>query len=253
MIFNSHLLLIILMTGLLAGYIDAVAGGGGLVTVPMLLSIGLPPHIVLGTNKCAGTLGVFQSVSVFVKNKIIRPKAWLIAILFSALGSLLGSFIVQKINGEYLHRFLPILMIIVIFYIYTTQFRSNITNQYHIIPNQPLCAAVGSGIGFYDGFFGPGTASIGIATIMSVFKLNLIEASGVIKLLNFSSNFSALIAFMYFGNVNYYVGLTLGVTYMVGSYLGAHFAIRIGSHYLRPIVLFIASLICIKLIIHQWM
>ncbi|EKD70029.1 MAG: hypothetical protein ACD_46C00667G0003, partial [uncultured bacterium] len=236
-----------------AGYIDAVSGGGGLITVPMLLSIGLSPHVVLGTNKFAGTLGVFQSARVFVKNKIIRPKAWLIAILFSAFGSLIGSFIVQQISGRSLHKFLPILMIVVIFYIYKTKFWSDNAGHYNIATNKSLCAAVGTGIGFYDGFFGPGTASLGIATVMSVFKLNLIEASGVIKLLNFSSNFSALITFIYFGNVNYYAGLTLGLTYMLGSYLGAHFAIRIGSKYLRPLVMLIASIICIKLIINQWM
>lgn len=157
--------------------------------------------------------------------------------------------IMQQINGQRLHKFLPILMIIVIFYIYASQFRSNPASHYSITPKKPLSAVVGTGIGFYDGFFGPGTASIGIATVMSAFKLNLMEASGVIKLLNFSSNFSALMTFMYFGNVNYDVGLTLGLTYMLGSYLGAHFAIRIGSRYLRPIVMLIASIICIKLII----
>lgn len=245
--------LLLALVGLVAGYVDGMAGGGGLMTVPVLLSVGIPPHFVLGTNKLAATMGVSQSARAFIRKKIFQPRLWLAAILAAVIGSLAGAVLVQFIHADFLAKLIPAVMIVVIIYVAFPKHPHRYQRKPDFKPKALPSAVLTGTVGFYDGFLGPGTGTILTALVMAVFKVELIQASGVAKFMNFLSNFAALITFIIMRHVIYSVGIIMGVTYMIGSHLGAHTAIRFGSRYIKPVFLLIAVVICVRLIWVEWL
>ena len=246
--FDLHILSLVLLTGLAAGYMDGIAGGGGLLTVPMLLSIGLPPHLALGTNKLAGTMGVLQSVRVFIKKNILNVRLWIPAIIGALIGSACGAIAVQLIHADFLKQLIPCVLIIIVAYMLLPKPAHRYKHRKDFKPKLGSSAAISSSVGFYDGFFGPGTGAIGVALIVASYKLDLLQASAAGRLINFTSNIAALIVFIVMGNVNYLTGISMGAAYMVGSYFGVHSAIKFGTKFIKPIFLIVTTIICVRLI-----
>ncbi|CAH0526423.1 sulfite exporter TauE/SafE family protein [Vibrio hippocampi] len=249
------MLVVLALVAFVAGFIDAVAGGGGMLTVPALLSLGLPPHIALGTNKLAATFASSTAALTYYRKRLFQPKFWLRAFLATLLGATFGTLVVDMISTDWLEKVLP--LIILATAIYTIWHRSPHNDANHDInssmPNFNKKQSVqGFTLGFYDGVAGPGTGAFWTVSSMALYKVNILLASGLAKAMNFTSNFTSLVTFALLGHINWVLGLTMGVCLMAGAYIGAHSAIRFGAKFIRPIFVSVVSVLAIKLAFDAW-
>ena len=238
--------------GLLAGFIDSIVGGGGLLCIPALLSVGLPPHIALGSNKLAGTMGVLNANYVYLKKRLYRPRLWLFGFACALLGAAGGAIAIHFIAANWLNKVIPFVLIIIAVYM---AFPKNLRNKgkpfdYH--PPKLGGGILGFVLGFYDGVFGPGTGSFWTTALVFFFKLDLLQATAIAKLMNFISNLVATIIFAYYGSINYPTAFALMLGYMLGAYFGANSAIKHGERLIKPLFLTIVTVIAIKLVWQYW-
>lgn len=242
----AHLLLA--AAAFAAGAVDAVAGGGGLILLPALLSAGLPPHLALGTNKLAGTFGTLSASHAYVRRGLFRPSAWRVAIAATAIGALLGTLAVGQVPAPALGLLLPALIVVAGLYVVLQHPRRRPRTAAGAAP-QGRGAMLGGLLGFYDGFVGPGTGAFWTSAAMAVFRLDLLRASGVARAMNFVSNLVALAAFMLLGLVDYGIGLAMGASLMLGAWVGAHTAIRLGAGFIRPVFLVVVLALALRLVV----
>ncbi|MDL2262028.1 TSUP family transporter [Bacteroidales bacterium OttesenSCG-928-I21] len=233
----------------IAGFIDSIAGGGGILTVPALLFAGVSPQAVLGTSKFASTLGTGVAVLTFMKNKKILWKVIAAGILFSVVGSFLGSKIITLIQQE-------IVEIIIIFMLPVgiiatlipkknrNGFNDNIDKLDLYVKIPIICFAVG----FYDGFFGPGTGAFLTLSFYLFTKMNLVNATANAKVFNFASNFSAMIVFSLSANVLFSLGIPLALANIAGNFLGSRLAIKKGEKIIKLFLTLVFILLLISLI-----
>lgn len=227
--------------GFLAGFIDSIAGGGGLITIPALLTVGIPPHLAIGTSKFSATFGSAKASHAFIKRKIIKPRLWAHAIIFTALFAVIGVIANHFIPADFLKKFLPFLIIMVAIYvgIYKPDKNREPGQFVNFEPPKFSSGIMGSILGFYDACFGPGTGSFWTCAVMAIYKMDLLTASGVARFMNFISNIAGLCAFILARSVNYKVGVVMGLGLLIGSYFGANSAIRFGAKFIRPIFLIV--------------
>ncbi|MEH6555997.1 TSUP family transporter, partial [Pseudoalteromonas tetraodonis] len=235
---------------LLAGFIDAIAGGGGLLTVPALLTAGLPPHLTLGTNKLAASFGSLTASITYYKKQLFNPRFWFASIMATAIGALLGTLIVDHLSIEFLNKLLPIIIILVACY---SLFGNLSTTQSDDLPKLTRTIKVkqwlqGLSLGFFDGLAGPGTGTFWTASNGMLYKMSLLLNCGLARSMNFVSNFISLITFVALGHVNFLLGITMGFFIMLGAWFGAHSAIRFGSKFIRPVFNTMVILLALKLI-----
>jgi len=250
----ASILFLLIFCAFLAGFIDAVAGGGGLLTVPALLASGLPPHMALGTNKLASTFGSITASYAFYKKNLFSPSFWKLSLLMTAIGAVAGTVMVSFINPELLNKILPVLIGFSALYALFNPVKAKDTNEL------PLdCATLkykqisqGFTLGFYDGFAGPGTGAFWTVSNLILYKMNLLLSSGVARAMNFVSNIVSLITFIILGHVNFIVGLLMGGFLMLGAYTGAHSAIKFGNKFIRPVFTLVVSVMAIKLAYDAW-
>lgn len=236
----------------LAGFIDAVAGGGGLLTIPALLTAGLPPHLVLGTNKLCATFGSATASLTFYRRGLFAPRQWKNALLGTAIGALLGAILAHWLPSTWLNQMLPVVV-----------FACGLYMLFGHIPD-PDSARTGEPgrlrqwpqgltLGFYDGVAGPGTGSFWTVSTLLMYPLDLLRASGVARSMNFVSNAMALSVFVISGQVLWLLGLGMGLALMLGAYLGAHSAIRGGSRFIRPVFLSVVLALTARLVWQHWL
>jgi len=240
--------------GFIAGFIDAIAGGGGLLTIPTLLSTGLPPHLALGTNKLAASFGSFTASLTFYRKRLFDPVFWWRSIVFTAIGAVIGTFVINQANTEFLEKLLPIIIFVIAIY---TLFNKTMVNADGNLPRKDKKlhqkqAAQGLALGFYDGVAGPGTGAFWTVSSCALYKLNILLSSGLARSTNFVSNFCSLLTFIYLAQVNFLIGITMGVFIMLGSYVGAHSAIKYGNKFIKPIFLTIVILMSLNLAYKAW-
>ncbi|PSV31132.1 hypothetical protein C9J44_20060 [Photobacterium sp. GB-27] len=234
----------------LAGFIDAIAGGGGLLTVPALLSVGIPPAQVLATNKLQSSFGSFSASLYFVRNGLVKLKDMRLAIACTFTGSAIGALLVQHIDAGTLTSLIPLLLIFVSLYFL---FSPNIGKPQGDpkLSEAMFAFAVGTSIGFYDGFFGPGTGSLFTICFVAIAKFGLVEATARTKILNFTSNIAALIFFIIAGLPLWKLGLIMAAGGFIGARLGAHIVINKGQKFIRPMVIIMSMIMAIKLLWDQ--
>jgi len=252
--FEPTVLLVLALVAFVAGFIDAVAGGGGMLTVPALLSLGLPPHIALGTNKLAATFASSTAAYTYYKKRLFKPRYWGRAFITTLVGATLGTLFVDWISTQWLEKALPLIILAAAVYSIWHKTPKNSSNE---MP--PACTKFhkkqylqGSILGFYDGVAGPGTGAFWTVSTMALYRLNILMASGVAKAMNFTSNFTSLITFAILGHIDWVLGLTMGVCLMAGAYVGAHSAIRFGAGFIRPIFVTVVSILAVKLAYDAW-
>lgn len=251
---SPSILGVLILTAFAAGYIDAIAGGGGLLTVPVLLSSGLPPHVVLGTNKLASTFGSLMASYTFYRRQLFSPSFWKLSVISTAIGSILGTVIVSFINADNLNKILPIFIGFSALYALFNRMKPEDSNQLPEVNSTLVTKQISQGLtlGFYDGFAGPGTGAFWTVSNLFLYRLNILLASGVARSMNFISNIFSLIAFIYLGYVNFAIGLLMGCFLMLGSYTGAHSAIKYGNKFIRPVFTIVVSGMAIKLAFDAW-
>ena len=241
---------ILCSAALVAGFIDAVAGGGGMLTVPALLTAGLPPHVALGTNKLAASFGSITASLTYYKKQLFNPRFWLVSALATALGALLGTLIVDFLTQEMLNLLLPLVIILVAIY--------SLLSKNQFIDEAPLPQVTtklkvtqfwqGLTLGFYDGVAGPGTGTFWTASNSFLYKIGILINCGLARSMNFISNVVSLATFVALGHVHFMLGLTMGAFIMLGAWIGAHSAIRFGSKLIKPVFNTVVIVLAIKLI-----
>ncbi|MCR5814232.1 MAG: TSUP family transporter [Desulfovibrio sp.] len=228
-----------------AGFVDAIAGGGGLITIPALLLSGLPPHQALACNKFSSTLGTASAVGSYAAKKLIRFDLAVQGIAFSLLGAALGSVIALHVSpdllGKILVGLLPFALIVTIIPIDHSKKQPPSIKFWKV-------AAVCLGIGIYDGFFGPGTGSFLICCFHWLLGLELLKASATAKVLNLASNLASAITFVVHGSVLWSIALPMAIASITGNILGSRFAIHKGNKSVQRFLTFSLFLLTLTLV-----
>jgi uncharacterized membrane protein YfcA len=251
MLFEVELASIVFLciAALLAGLIDAVVGGGGLIQTPALFSI-LPsttPATLLGTNKLAGIFGTGAAAISFSRRVTIAWSTAAPAAMAAFAMSFLGAYTVTEIPPDFLRKLLPFILVAVAAYTLKKKDLGSIHAPLHTgVKERVVAVLVGGAIGFYDGFFGPGTGSFLVFLFVRFFGFSFLGASAVAKVVNVACNFSALLWFGYSGHVIWLLGLMMAVCNVSGSVIGTTMAIRYGSGFVRQLFLLVVSLLILK-------
>lgn len=243
---SLEILLILFITGMVAGMVDAIAGGGGLIALPALLATGMPPIQALATNKLQGSFGTFSSSLYFIKNGLISLKKTRFMIACTFIGSASGTLMVQRISTDSLASVIPLLLIGIALYFLLSPSISDKERSAHI-SNGLFSLSIGFGIGFYDGFFGPGAGSFFAIGFVGLLGYGLTKATAHTKILNLTSNIASLGFFALSGSVIWSIGLTMGVGQLIGARIGARLVVRRGVTLIRPMIVIVSILISIKL------
>ncbi|GAA0090214.1 TSUP family transporter [Paraclostridium bifermentans] len=242
-------ILFLCLGGFLAAFVDSIAGGGGLISMPVLLMAGLPAHLALGTNKFAGAFGCFSSAYKYSKSGKTNIELLKKLIPFTILGCLLGVKCVLSISENILNILVFLMILIVALYTYLKKDLGK-EDKFENLSKKNIKKGIIMAfvLGFYDGFFGPGTGTFLTFAFIKIYGFDFLHASANTKILNFTSNFTALILFMFSGQILYKVAIFYAISMVLGGYIGAKVAINKGSQLIKPIFLFMALAVAIKLL-----
>lgn len=222
------------MTGLIAGLVDSIAGGGGLITIPVLLGVGMPPHVALGTNKLQASFGSGSAMLTFIRSGTVKLADCKTGIVCTAIGAALGAITVQSLDPSFLRLFIPWLLLGIVIYTLITP-KLGYQDASPRIPQVGFFLFFGLLLGFYDGFLGPGTGSFWVMALMVLLGFNMTKATGYTKVMNFTSNIIALLLFIAGGSVWWREGLIMGAGQFIGGRIGARLVVRKGTGFVRPI------------------
>lgn len=262
---------ILFATGLVAGWVDAIAGGGGLLTVPMLLATGLEPQMALGTNKFQSSLGTTMATVQYARHGLLRWREVAPGVAATALGALAGAFCVSRVDPQVLRPVIPGLLMAIAAVL---AFKPDLGREArppsltgallrwrasglggHWISADALWEtriffALGCGLalGFYDGFFGPGTGTFWTMAGLLLMGWNLLTATAHTKAMNLASNLASLALFLLAGQVRFGIGVAMALGQMLGGRLGAGVAVRGGAGLIRPIFLSMVVLLSGRLL-----
>lgn len=233
----------------LASFIDAVAGGGGLISLPAYLASGLPPHVALGTNKVSSSIATTASSIKFALSGKIYWNLVKNLVPFSLIGAILGVRTILLVDSKYLYPITIVLLLLVLVNSLTNR-KMGVTNDYEGLNKKNLFKGriMALVMGFYDGFFGPGTGSFIIFMLIRIFKLDFTHASGNTKMLNLTSNLASVVMYAYFGKVNYLYSVPLGIIMIFGAILGARTAVKKGHKFIKPMFLVVTTIVLLKMV-----
>ena len=241
---------VLFLTGLVAGGIDSIAGGGGLITIPVLLGIGMPPQMVLGTNKFQASFGSFTAAYYYVNEGVVVLKdAWL-GITCTLVGAALGTWAVQKIDPGLLNLVIPFLLLAIAVYMLFAR-SPGATDEHARLSRIPFYVCCGGALGFYDGFFGPGVGSFWAIAFILGLGFNLTKATSYTKVMNFTSNIVSCVLFLIGGHVLFAAGAVMAAGQVIGARIGSRLVIRKGGTLIRPIFIAIVILTTLKLIYNR--
>lgn len=233
----------------LAGLIDAVVGGGGLIQLPMLFSV-LPkelPATLLGTGKFAGIFGTGAAAINYSRRVRVAWSAAAPAAVAAFALSFVGAYTVTKVPADFMRALLPVLLVAVAIYTFRKKDFGSIHAPVHEGSKERyLALGMGACIGFYDGFFGPGTGSFLIFLYVRFFGFDFLSASAAAKIVNVACSFSALMWFGYSGHVLWLLGTMMAVCQVAGSLVGTRLAIKHGSAFVRKLFLVVVSVLILK-------
>ena len=241
----------IFAVGFLAGLVDSIAGGGGMITLPALLLFGVPPQAALGTNKLQSTFGSFTAAWFHVQKKVVDLKEAIPGILFTFLGAAIGTLLVEQIDNKVLYAVIPFLLFaIAIYFLFSPDVGE--TSSRRRLSNIIFYLIFGSLFGFYDGFFGPGVGSFWAMAFVYLRGMDLTKATGATKLMNFTSNIVSCIIFLAGGYVWFGAGLAMAAGEIIGARIGSHMVIRKGTALIRPIYVTIVVVTTLKLLYNAY-
>jgi uncharacterized membrane protein YfcA len=223
------------LAAFVAGFIDSIAGGGGLITLPALMAAGLPPHLMLGTNKLQATFGSTAAALRFMRAGLVPWRAALAGVAWTAAGAWLGTTLAQHLSAATLTRIIPFLLGGALVYTLVHP-RLGASGGRARLPWGLFQMVFGMALGFYDGFFGPGTGSFWAFAFVLGAGMELTRATGHAKLMNATSNVVSLVVFVAAGQVLWIPGLAMGLAQFAGAWLGAHTAMRRGAPFIRLVL-----------------
>jgi len=241
-------LLILLASGF-AGMVDAIVGGGGLILLPALFATypTAAPATLLGTNKCASVWGTSLATYQYSKRVQLAWRALLPAALFALAGSFAGAWSVTQIDPGFIRKLMPFILLVVLIYTLVKKDMGATHKPHHNKSHERIIAClIGAVIGWYDGFFGPGTGSFFIFLFVRFLGYDFLNASASAKLLNVATNIAAIALFALKGHVWWHIGLMMAVANMAGSFIGSHLALKHGTGFVRWVFVVVVSLLIIK-------
>ncbi|HHT7690154.1 TSUP family transporter [Pasteurella multocida] len=245
-----NVFVLLFAVALVAGFIDAIAGGGGLITIPALLMTGMPPALALGTNKLQACGGSFSASLYFLRQRAVNlAEVWLI-LLMTFIGASLGTVLIQLVDSDIIKKVLPFLILAIGLYFLFSPTLGNEDRQKRI-SYLGFAFSAGLGIGFYDGFFGPGTGSLLSLAFVMLLGFNLTKATAHAKVLNFTSNVASLIFFLIGGQIMWSVGFAMMAGQFIGANLGAKMVLSKGKTLIRPMVVVMSFIMTIKMAYDQ--
>jgi uncharacterized membrane protein YfcA len=233
--------------GLAAGFVDSIAGGGGLITLPVLLSLGGDPQVALGTNKLQATFGSASAAWHYSKAGAVDLTDCWRGCLITFVGAILGTLGVRQIGPHTLKVIIPLLLIAVAVY----SLRNPNLGERETKPRferHRFDLIFGLALGFYDGFFGPGTGTFWTMAFVLAMGFNLTRATGYTKAMNFSSNVCSVLIFALAGQVNYFAGTVMGVGQLIGARFGSRMVMKRGTKFIRPVFITVVLTITVKLL-----
>lgn len=237
-------------TGLAAGWVDSIAGGGGLITIPALLWLGVPPQMVLGTNKFQASFGSATAASYYVREGVAPLRDALPGILWTLAGAASGSWAVQQVDSSALNLVIPVLLLAIALYMI---FSPTVGTQERpaLMRRSLFYAVCGFGLGFYDGFFGPGVGSFWAIAFMLLLGYDLTRATGYTKVMNFTSNIVSFVVFVVGGHVLFAPGVAMAAGQIVGARLGSGMVMTRGTRFIRPVFITIVIATTLKLLYNR--
>ena len=232
-----------------ASFVDAIGGGGGVISVPVYLLAGLPAHLALGTNKMSACLGTFASTFRYIKNGYVQWRLAGVSIVLALLGAFCGTRLQLMVDEQYLKYMLLIVLPVVAVVLLRKKDMPEVPGQ--ISPTKQCFIVWGASllVGMYDGFYGPGTGTFLLLIFCHLGKMDVRTASGNVKLVNLASNLGALVTSLMAQTVVIPLGLLSALFSIAGHYLGAGLTIKNGTKIIRPVLLVVLSLLMVKVLL----
>ena len=235
----------------IAGLIDAIGGGGGLISLPAFLIAGFPVHVAIGTNKVSSAMGTSIAFAKFMKDGYMPFKLSVVGVICALTGSSLGARTALLIDESILRMMMLVILPVTAWYVFRSQdllkeessHDNNITRRTYAV-----CAIVGLALGFYDGFYGPGAGTFMLLMLAGAARLSVQKANGVTKAINFATNVAAIAVYFTGGKVILPLGILAGCFSIAGNYIGARFFEKGGAKIVRPVILIVLSLFFVRVI-----
>lgn len=240
-------LLLLSLAAFVAGFIDSIAGGGGLITVPALLIAGYGPVQTLATNKLQSLFGAGSATLAYAARGLVDLRAQAGQAVLSAVGAALGALVAARMPADLLKAALPLLLIAIAVYFAVKHDLSD-EDRHRRMPAAAFAFGFVPAIGFYDGLFGPGTGSFFMLGFVALAGYGVLKATAHTKLLNFASNVGAFAVFALAGAIDWRAGLAMGIAQFAGARLGAHTAIRGGVRLIRPLLVVVCVALAVRLL-----
>lgn len=249
-------LVLVSLASLLAGLVDSIVGGGGLILLPALFATfpAAAPATLFGTNKSASIWGTAFATVQYSRKVVLPWRSVLPAAAAGLLGSLLGAWVVTRVDPSLFRKALPVLLTALLAY---TLARKDM-GQHHaprFAGQHEALVATGIGlvIGFYDGFFGPGTGSFLVFAYVRLLGYDFLNASASAKLINVATNFAALMLFAWQGHVWWHLAVAMAVANVVGSLIGTRLALKHGAGFVRQVFIFVVLALICKTAYDTWL
>jgi uncharacterized membrane protein YfcA len=230
--------LILALAGFSAGFVDSIAGGGGIISLPALLAVGMPPHLALGTNKLQASLGTAFAAGNYARRGLVDSSRLPLAVTCTAVGALAGAMLVVRLPSMWLSRVVPWLLVGIFFYVVRSPSLGESSRAARMAAGT-FAIVFGVSLGFYDGFFGPGTGSFWTMAFLALGGMALPQATAHTKVMNLTSNAVALAWFAIHGDVLWRIGLGVAAANVAGAVAGSSLAIEKGARLIR--VFFLAA------------
>lgn len=233
----------------LAGLVDAIGGGGGLISLPAYLLAGLPPHTAIATNKLSSACGTSLATFRFYKNGLINGRLAIPSVIFAMCGSSIGAHLSLLVSENIMfYIMIAILPLCAFLVLNKNLFHDNGMELTFISRKTYMIASISAFfIGMYDGFYGPGTGTFLIIAFSVFAHLGIKSANGQAKVINLTSNLTSLFIFIWNGQVLFSLGIAAAISNMLGGYLGAGLVMRNGSRIVKPSILFVLFLLALKI------
>ncbi|HEV7437677.1 MAG TPA: TSUP family transporter [Pseudorhizobium sp.] len=242
-----HLLALLFAAAFIAGFVDSIAGGGGLITIPVMLIAGIPPLEAIATNKLQGQFGVASATIAYARRGHVDLKKQMPMALMATLGGVLGALLASVVPADMLAAAIPFLLIGIALFFALKPNLSDLDSHQRVTPLLFGLTAVPL-IGLYDGVFGPGAGSFYMLAFVLLAGFGMLKATAHTKLLNLGSNFGSFLVFALTGSILWKVGLVMGAGQVLGAQVGSRVAMRGGAKIIKPLLVLSCLGLALKLI-----
>lgn len=244
-------LIILFFVAMLAGFVDTLAGGGGMLTVPALLMTGATPAQALATNKLQGTVGATSATLYFLRRGDMKWQEIKHGVISSCIGSIIGAAAILVLPKEFLEYLIPPLLVLIGIVLLCMPSIGQIETLAKM-KSLPFALGLAAPIGFYDGFFGPGTGTFFMLAIVTLRGLTIQQATIRAKAYNSASNFTAMLIFLFSGKIVWSYGITMACGQLIGARIASKMIISKGNRFIRPVVIIMSFIMAAVLAYKYW-